>query len=175
MDQSFQCKWAKAVSIITPIIVLLFLAVSIRLITLLIQYPAMNSAFQVLLYAVIALMVGILILCPLFAPLGYVLGDGCIRIRRRIGDRVLALAGLEEVRLLSEEEMSGVMNFGGAGGVFGFFGYFRHPQFGVFLSYCTNFSRCVLLRLPNGKNILVSPENAEEFCRLIQEEKRLSA
>ena len=63
--------------------------------------------------------------------------------------------------------MKGSLRLFGNGGIFGFYGWFWSKSLGRFSAFVTDNARSVVIRLP-ARTIVVSPDQPEEFARLLR-------
>jgi hypothetical protein len=97
-----------------------------------------------------------------FMVRGYVLTEQHISIRRLGWSTVLPLAGL--VAVTGEPEgLRGSVRLFGNGGLFGISGWFWNRRLGRFRVYATDANRAVLLRYQNGKKVVVTPNDVQQF------------
>lgn len=169
MSVVFEANWSRLVCILTGVVVLILVYGATTLLFIASESTT-EATPRFLLYGNALFLYGILLYLFLFAPRGYRIDEGEVRIRRRIGEKKWSLAGLESVRILAQSEMKGTLNLIGSGGAFGFWGILHNPALGTFRSYCTNTAQCVLLQFSNGKKIVLSPDDPEAFLRALQQE-----
>lgn len=97
-----------------------------------------------------------------FMVRGYFLTDSHIAVRRLGWSSVLPLAGLAAVTG-EPEGMRGSVRLFGNGGLFGISGWFWNRRIGRFRAYATDPSRTVLLRYRDGRQVVVTPDDVQQF------------
>ena len=111
---------------------------------------------------VISLYSAVLVIPCLWAPQGYILTNKRILIKRLIGD--LTINFIEEPERWAWTWW-GIRLFA-SGGLYGYFGLFSFKGIGRVWMYATNRHNLVLIKTSQGKKILLSPKDPEEFIKL---------
>ena len=110
----------------------------------------------------IPLLLGLIVLgCYLRAPVAYeITPDNRLVVRFRWGSRQFAF-------VKRFHPVPGrfwfTLRLWGNGGVFGATGIYWNRTFGVFHAYVTDQKKKVVVELQNGKKVVISPANAEEW------------
>ncbi len=111
---------------------------------------------------IITLYSAVLVIPYLWAPKGYIVINKRILVKRLIGD--LTISFMEEpVRW--RWTWWGVRIFG-SGGLYGYYGLFSFKGLGRVWMYATDRHTLVLIKSEQGRKILLSPKDPEEFIKL---------
>ena len=93
---------------------------------------------------------------------GYELTESHIAVERLGWRTILPLAGL--VAVTGEPEgLRGSLRLFGNGGLFGISGWFWNRRIGRFRAYATDPGRAVLLRYQDGRRVVVTPHDVQQF------------
>ncbi|KLT63755.1 PH domain-containing protein [Pedobacter sp. BMA] len=87
-----------------------------------------------------------------------VTGDTLV-IHRLIGNRVIKLADITEIRFIDSTDFSGTIRTFGNGGLFGYYGKFYNTKIGSMTWYVTQKKNRILLRTLQGDKIIISPDD----------------
>ncbi len=120
-----------------------------------------------MLYLLLAIFVLSYVLPYLFRPLKYTVTSDELIVKRLIKPYVIKLSEIKKIREISEEELKGTKRIFGSGGVFGYFGKFRNKNFGTMTFLTTRTDNRVYILTAEGKNIVLSPDDSEEFVKTI--------
>jgi hypothetical protein len=103
----------------------------------------------------------IVVACYLRAPVGYeVTPDNRLVVTFRWGSRQFAaVKGFHPIR----GRFPFTLRLWGNGGVFASTGIFWNRESGIFRAYVTDRKRLVVVELQNGKRVVISPANTEEW------------
>jgi len=161
-SQQFSAPWATLVKIISTGVVLILLALAFIGVPAL---PAKTPAFIKWLLCALPVMV----ICGTlpFVVRGYVIGPRELEIIRLGWSNRIPLTEIVSVQA-DPLAMNGSLRLCGSGGMFGFFGWFRNGRLGVYRAYCTDLSRCVVVKL-RTRTIVVSPYSPERFVAALNE------
>ena len=148
---------AKLSPIMVAISVLMVLII-VWLIALGFLLPPEVSLWGILIPVLLGL---IAVACYLRAPVAYeVTPDNRLVVRFRLGSRQFAaVKGFHPIR----GRFWFTLRLWGNGGVFGATGIYWNRQFGVFRAYVTDQKKLVVVELQNGKRVVISPANTEEW------------
>lgn len=105
-----------------------------------------------------------LLACFLGAPVAYeITPDKALLVKFRVGRRIFF--HVKEYHLAREGEILFGLRLWGNGGLFAVTGlrWNRAPEKGFFWAYVTDLTKLVVVELENGKKIVISPENAEQW------------
>jgi hypothetical protein len=105
--------------------------------------------------------------CYLYAPEKYVVGNFDIAINRPMGDIVIHVKDILEIRVLKENELEGTSRTFGVGGLFGYYGSYYNKVLGDMKWYATNQNNMVIIRSRQGDAIVISPDDKYFVGRII--------
>jgi hypothetical protein len=105
--------------------------------------------------------------CYLYGPKKYVVGNFDIAISRPIGDVIIHVKDITEIRVLKDYEMDGTTRTFGVGGLFGWFGSFYNRNIGDMKMYATNQNNMVIIHTRQGEIIVISPDDKDFVGRII--------
>ena len=129
-----------------------------------IDEPATVALFELVLLNLIVLPT--IIACEGLAPQRLEIGEEQIVILRRYKSVVINRSEIKSIQALSKSDFSGVIRTCGVGGLFGYFGHYYSSKLGSFRLFATSFQNLYLIKLWNGKSIVIScaePEIMEQF------------
>ena len=129
-----------------------------------IDEPATVALFELVLLNLIVLPT--IIACEGLAPQRLEIGEEQIVILRRYKSVVINRSEIKSIKALSKSDFSGVIRTCGVGGLFGYFGHYYSSKLGSFRLFATSFQNLYLIKLWNGKSIIIScaePEIMEQF------------
>ncbi len=106
----------------------------------------------------------IFLLSYLYHAREYTVSSSQLIINRPISNVVIERTAIQSVRIVSSSEMGAVIRTFGVGGLFGYFGKFASSSIGKMTWYATRRDHYVLIRLTSGENIIVTPDETQEFC-----------
>jgi hypothetical protein len=144
--QSFSASYDSTAKIVSAVVIVLFAAVAIALRSTII------AGFEAVL----------LILSYAYSPRGYAVADRTIVIKRLIGNVVIPLDGIRELRSAAADDLSGCIRLFGSGGLFGWYGLFRTSKLGKCTWYVTNRRKSVVL-VTGARTVVVSPDDVDAF------------
>ncbi|HEX9243560.1 MAG TPA: PH domain-containing protein [Anaeromyxobacter sp.] len=107
------------------------------------------------------LLAGMVLVAFAWAPRGYVLEGGTLRILRRVGPRELALSRVCAAGPIGPV-LRGAIRLGGSSGMFGWFGRYWTRSLGQLEAHATRTDGLVQLDTPEERFVL-SPEPADRF------------
>ena len=113
---------------------------------------------------------GIVYLAWIYAPFAIGIKQGELHILRRVGPVALKLDEIAEVKAFDKlcDEAGWVLRTWGSGGAWGIYGHFWSKKWGHFKMHVTKDSDYVSLELQNGKKIVISPDQREDFINNIK-------
>jgi hypothetical protein len=97
-----------------------------------------------------------------YSPLGYIVSQQSIIVRRLVGNATIPLEGVQEVRVTTSDDMRGCIRLWGSGGLFGYYGWFRTSKLGRSIWYVTNRKKMIVVRT-GAKTALFSPDEVDGF------------
>jgi hypothetical protein len=117
--------------------------------------------------ATIVLALGVLVVSFGYAPAGYEVGPGVLRVHRRLfGAKEFALDG--EVGRVPWRIGLGSIRIVGSGGLWGWYGLFWRRGLGTYHAYVTDRTRIVACETADGRAVIVSPADADGFVRALE-------
>jgi hypothetical protein len=160
---NFQCSWDTNVFIITLLFVVALLGAIAFLVVKAVRYKREGQILTVCLLALgIVFFLGVLIVSGLECPLKVSVDKETVRIHRMIGNVVIPIETIEEIRLYKDSDTAANVRKWGSGGVFGYLGKFSNPQLGDYQMYVTNASKKILVKT-SDKIIVFSCNQPEEL------------
>lgn len=110
---------------------------------------------------ILFLLLIILILSYLYSVQGYIIENNSLIIRRFIGNKKIDKNEITEIQKMTKDDVKGTFRRLGVGGLFGYFGQFHNPTFGRIYYYTTQRKNMILLKIGDGKKVMISPDNME--------------
>ena len=104
-----------------------------------------------------------ILVCEGLAPQRLEIGDDKIVVLRRYRSVVLHREEIKSIEYVSKLSFRGAIRTFGVGGLFGYYGRYYAPALGSFTLYATNFDNLFLIRLVNGKKIVISCSEPEKM------------
>ncbi|WP_443945907.1 PH domain-containing protein [Pedobacter sp. AW1-32] len=104
----------------------------------------------------------------IFRPVHYELTQTALLIRRPVVNVTINPQQIKRATVLDRKTMGWVMRTFGVGGLFGFYGYFTNAKFGQMTWYATRKDQVVLIETFQGKKIVVSPDNPDQFLKALE-------
>jgi Ca2+/Na+ antiporter len=104
----------------------------------------------------------------LFRPQKYIITDNELEIKRTVGSVKIRLEDIKKVERIDETALRGIKRVFGSGGIFGYFGIFKNKELGTMRLYTTRKDERVYILTSEGKNIIISPDNSEEFVQALK-------
>jgi len=114
-----------------------------------------------------SILIAVLVVPYLFSPKGILIENDRIIIRRVLGNIIIPLRDVAEIKLLPSIPTMRLRLFG-SGGLYGYFGYFYLPNLGTVRIYATRRYDLVLIRCKDGRTYVISPEFVEECCKKLK-------
>lgn len=146
---------AKIITGVTIIIFVLIGYISVKAI-----WVSEGNISTLLIHIIIILFFSSIILFSyLYAPKSYSVDDAQLIINRPISKVTITLSDIEEVREISNAEMTGAIRTFGVGGLFGYYGKYYAPKIGHLKLYATQRRNMVLILTKQGQKILISPDD----------------
>ena len=114
---------------------------------------------------IIILYASVLFIPYLWAPRGYFISKKKVFVKRLIGN--VAISFIEEPRRW-RWTWWGVRLFA-SGGMYGYYGLFSFRGIGRVWMYATNRHNLILMKTEQGRKVVLSPKDPEEFIKLLSE------
>ena len=153
----FKSSLDKTSKAITAGIMLLFVVLFI------ISYPfsgkenITNSLLIGLLFLVIT------IVTFAFSTKSIELNQNDLCVKRPFDKVVILLSDIIKIQKIDYKDLSFAMRKFGSGGLFGYFGKFWNKQQGSMTWYATDMKNPVMIETKNGKKIVLTPDDREQF------------
>ncbi len=116
---------------------------------------------------IIFVMVSVAIVCFLFSPKKYVLGNFDIAINRPIGDVVIHVKDITEIRGINPGELDGTERTFGVDGLFGYYGNYYNKRVGNMKWYATRHDNMIMIHTRQGETIIISPDDKDFGGRIL--------
>ncbi|RYZ24455.1 MAG: hypothetical protein EOO16_00820 [Chitinophagaceae bacterium] len=100
-------------------------------------------------------------------PKGYRVSAGELTVCRLLLPRTFATADILSAEVLGRDAISWSIRTFGVGGLFGYYGKFANRKLGAMTWYLSRRDRVVLLRMKDGRKIVLSPDEPEAFIAAI--------
>jgi hypothetical protein len=158
-EQVFRAPWCTALKVASAFSSVLLLGLT----AMLVRAGALASGWGLVALLVI---VGLLVVSPLWAVTGYTLSSTELGIRRLVWTNRLPLDELEQVAA-DPQALRGSWRLFGNGGLFSISGLFWSRRLGKYHAYLTDPRRAVIVRF-RDRVIVLTPESPEEFVRALR-------
>jgi hypothetical protein len=116
---------------------------------------------------IVFLVVAIPIGSYLYSPRKYVVGNFDIVVNRPIGDVVVHVTDIMEIRAANPGEMSETTRTFGVGGLFGYYGNYATKRGGPMSWYATNYNNLVIIHTKQGETIVLSPDDKDFVGKML--------
>lgn len=154
----FKASLDTLAKILTLGVILLFIFIGQKSVKQLVIAQSDNTT--VLIHSGIILMLLLIIIgCWLFAPKSYSICGGDLLINRPIGNVSFKISEIDEARVLSSNELSGLIRTFGNGGLFGYYGKFYNSKLKHLTLYTTQRKNRILIKTSQSKKIVISPND----------------
>ncbi|MEO6285750.1 MAG: PH domain-containing protein [Dyadobacter sp.] len=154
---TYKASWDNATKIITVAITVFFIAIIIATF----MDDGGNSVAGR--YFIAVMIVAIYAVCYALRPVHYIVTKDKLIIHRPVSDVSLSREQMESVELLDDKMLKWTFRTFGVGGLFGYFGKFANSKLGSMTWYATRRRKTVLIKTSQGKSIIVTPDDADDF------------
>jgi Bacterial PH domain len=116
------------------------------------------------------MVLSLLAFCYLFRPLGYIVDQTGITVKRPIHDFKLNREEIKDAIIPTKESMKWTIRTFGNGGVFGYYGSFWNRGYRTMTWYATRTSHYLMIITIDGKKIVLTPDDpgmANEVKKLV--------
>ncbi|QPH38714.1 PH domain-containing protein [Pedobacter endophyticus] len=139
-------------------ILILFIAIGQKNVRLLIS---VNGDIKLILIhgGVLLLLISTFVGSYLYSTSKYSLSGETLVIHRPVGEVVIKLSDIAEIRLLDSTDFSGVVRTFGNSGLFGYYGKYYNSKIGNMTWFVTQKKNRILLRTHRKKKIIISPDD----------------
>lgn len=130
---------------------------------------ALLAVTAILTQSVAAAVLGgvVVLLSYAFAPRGYVIAEGFLRVRRLAGDVRIPLDAVRGARRAAGDDLRGAIRLWASGGLFGYYGLFRTAALGRSWWYATHRARAVVVETREGPMVF-SPDDVDAFLAALR-------
>jgi hypothetical protein len=108
-----------------------------------------------------------------FRPVRYVITDDELVIVRCVWNVRIQRTDIRNVSTLEQKDIAGVIRTFGVGGVFGYYGNFAGRSIGPMTWFVTRRDKLVLVKTAGNRNIILSPDQRDEFVAELSVNKGL--
>ena len=105
------------------------------------------------------LLLGIFFAGLLYGTQGYILDEENFTIVRPADNKLIKLTDIEDARVLTTEEMSGIKRTFGNIGLFGYIGLYYNSKIGKMTFYTTRRNNRILILTKKGRKIVITPDD----------------
>ena len=99
----------------------------------------------------------------IFRPISYTITDQEVIVNRLWKSVKINRKDIQNVEILDKDFSKRTTRTFGVGGMWGYFGKFSHDIISTMIWYVTRRDKMVLLRLVDGKRVVLSPDDLEGF------------
>jgi sugar phosphate permease len=165
---NFHCSWDTNVTLITLLFAAILLGVVVMLYFIQRRYSKEKRMLQVCIFLLgILFCIGVLIFSALECPFKVSVEKGNISIHRMIGNIIIPVQTIEEIRLCNYFDTEASVRTFGSGGAFGYLGKFRNTQLGDYQMYITDSSKKILVKTKD-ETFVFSCDKPEELIRAVE-------
>lgn len=155
--------WNKTLWVMTFALFGLWLAYSVWMLWLIYNSDDATGALtSLILFNVV--MLPTVIICEGLAPQRLEIGEKRVVILRRYKSITIYADEVLSVEALPKNALRGAIRTGGVSGFFGWYGNFYIGKFGAFKLYATSFENLFLIRLINGKKVVISCSEPDKMA-----------
>lgn len=101
----------------------------------------------------------------IFRPISYTITDQEVMVNRLWKSVIINRKDIQSVEILDKDFSKRTIRTFGVGGMWGYFGKFIHNIVGTMTWYVTRRDKMVLVRLIDGKKVVLSPDDLEGFVQ----------
>ena len=116
---------------------------------------------------ILALTLVIFIISWGFSTKGYKIENQMLVIKRPLGNKNFALKDFQSIERIAKKDLRFSLRVFGNGGLFGYYGKFYNRKFGKMTWFVTNLNNSILIKMTDGKKIVVTPDEPESFLNLV--------
>lgn len=146
------------VKVITIATLLLFLVIGFNSIKIIIA-PTSEVSEIVIASGTLLFFIVVFLGCYLYAPKFYEIDVVNLIIHRPSGVKVIPVNEIAELRILSQQEMSGLIRTFGVGGLFGYFGKFYSSKIGHVTLFATQRENRIFIQTISGNKFILTPDD----------------
>ncbi|UCD51343.1 MAG: hypothetical protein JSW27_01665 [Phycisphaerales bacterium] len=172
--QRFSASWSAMTWLVTLAVVVVVVVATGAVLTKAERVSPEDESARLRLTAVALILPMILMICVLFAPLGYTIDDVGIVINRLGPNICILYSEVAEIRLINRRDLGFGVRLCASGGFFGFYGRFWSTRMGRFQAYVTDTKHLVLITRIDATKLLISPLPANLFVEVVENVRRQS-
>jgi len=113
----------------------------------------------------------VLLLPYLLSPAGYEVSNQGITVFKKISQVTFQWQEIKEIKKINLDDLGYLVRTFGSGGYFGYFGKFYSKKLGHLTLYTSRRDQLIYIELNNQKKILLSPDEADEFMKFVNQVK----
>ena len=148
----------KLVKVITIATLLLFLVIGFNTVKIIFA-PSSEVSAIVIASGTLLFFIVVFLGCYFYAPKFYEIDAVNLIIYRPAGVKVIPIIEIAELRILSQQEMSGLIRTFGVGGVFGYFGKFYSSKLGHVTLFATQRENRLFIQTISGNKFIITPDD----------------
>ena len=149
--------------VITVLVSVLFATIIILQVSLFLRHHNWQSL------ATTCLLLAIYIFTYLYRPVNYEVKEQNVIVHRPASDITLLRNDIKNIEIIQSENLKGTIRTFGVGGMFGYYGQFANFKLGCMTWYATkHHEKTVLIEMNNGKKIILTPDEPEQFIQQLQ-------
>lgn len=133
------------------------------------QYFSVNHDLKMAM--IIVLIVAVMLFTALFMPRSFTINPSVLKITQVGFSRTVPIANIEGIEPVTRQDLGFGLRTFGSGGFLGYLGKFWYKKLGHVTLYVTDTSKMLLVRLSNGRKIIISPDDREGFLKAWQQAK----
>ncbi len=162
MEKQFSASFDSTVKILSVLVFLILGAATYAVLST----PSLSVPFKIVVVAAIWLL---FVFCYLLAPNGYVIDKhNLMALAKKHFIFSWLRKEISTVRIVGKEEIKWTFRVFGVGGLFGYYGLFYNSNIGWMIWYASQRNNYVLVELQNGKKVILTPDNPEEFIAALK-------
>ncbi len=133
------------------------------------QYFSVNHDLKM--FMIIVLVTAVMIFTALFMPKSFTINPSVLKITQVGFSRIIPMENIDSIEPVGSGELGFSIRTFGSGGFLGYLGKFWYKNIGHVTAYVTDRSKILLVRLKNGRKILISPDDVAGFLKAWQQAK----
>jgi len=110
-------------------------------------------------FVILAIILFVLFVIYLYSALSYEVNNFDLIIKRKIGDRNIKLTDIQEIKLVTKDDLGWGLRVCGNGGFFGYSGLFYFSKIKWIWLSATQRTNYVLIVTKNGKKRIITPDD----------------
>jgi len=130
---------------------------------------SMNHDYKMIIPPVLIIVV--MLFTALFRPKAYLINASVLKIIQVGFSRTIPTENIESVIPVSKPDLGFGLRAFGSGGFLGYIGKFWYAKIGFVTCYITDHNKMLLVRLKNGKKLMISPDDQLGFLEAFRQAK----